>query len=436
MDTYGVSVSNKFDLSSFGDESDPYEIIKQSEDAKKRQKEEKDEAAKKAKALKEKQQLSKTAKSNKNKKTQAVQQEQKGKAVDSSNSKERREDNRPPRIANQQKRDNDRQQQDKNVKFSKETSDDRPPRRDDRSGGERRNFNRDRDNNFNPANEFTSSRGFGDRPDSGRGRGAPRGGRGGRGSRGGNRGGFNDAGRGGKREFDRRSGNDKTGVKPIDKREGGGAHNWGTVDDDVEAQMNESNVSVEDNAAPTQIDWNPTVFGAEDTENQDPNESGEKEEKEEEPQEMTLDEYRAMMRQASKPKEEFKIRKAGEGCDSKQWKNTYVLKKKPKDSDEEDSEEESEEEEVEEETSKKQILNIDFVFNDNRRGGRGGRGRGRGGERGGRGGGGDRGRGGRGRGEYRGGRGGQSRPPKVDDPNEFPSIPLGNPPAEFRQQGL
>lgn len=31
----------------------------------------------------------------------------------------------------------------------------------------------------------------------------------------------------GKREFDRQSGSDKTGVKAVDKREGAGAHNWG-----------------------------------------------------------------------------------------------------------------------------------------------------------------------------------------------------------------
>ncbi|CAH2086096.1 unnamed protein product [Euphydryas editha] len=38
----------------------------------------------------------------------------------------------------------------------------------------------------------------------------------------------------GKREFDRRSGSDKTGVKPVDKREGAGPHNWGTIKDDLD----------------------------------------------------------------------------------------------------------------------------------------------------------------------------------------------------------
>ncbi|EDV42258.2 LOW QUALITY PROTEIN: uncharacterized protein Dana_GF17890 [Drosophila ananassae] len=38
----------------------------------------------------------------------------------------------------------------------------------------------------------------------------------------------------GKREFDRQSGSDKTGVKAIDKRDGGGAHNWGSPKQDIE----------------------------------------------------------------------------------------------------------------------------------------------------------------------------------------------------------
>ncbi len=45
---------------------------------------------------------------------------------------------------------------------------------------------------------------------------------------GGGRGGF------GKRQYERRSGSDRTGVKAVEKREGGGAHNWGTMKDDLE----------------------------------------------------------------------------------------------------------------------------------------------------------------------------------------------------------
>lgn len=64
----------------------------------------------------------------------------------------------------------------------------------------------------------------------GRGRGGPRGGFGGR----------------GKREFDRHSGSDKTGIKPIEKKDGFGSHNWG---DQIEAQLN----AVEESPADTTV---------------------------------------------------------------------------------------------------------------------------------------------------------------------------------------
>jgi plasminogen activator inhibitor 1 RNA-binding protein len=64
-------------------------------------------------------------------------------------------------------------------------------------------------------------------------------GRGGRGSRGGS-GNFRGGNTGGefrpRREFDRHSGSDKSSVKPMDKREGGGARNWGTYRDEIPEQ--------------------------------------------------------------------------------------------------------------------------------------------------------------------------------------------------------
>jgi len=40
-----------------------------------------------------------------------------------------------------------------------------------------------------------------------------------------------------RREFDRHSGSDKTGIKAVEKREGGGPHNWGNeVDAQLEAE--------------------------------------------------------------------------------------------------------------------------------------------------------------------------------------------------------
>ncbi len=73
-------------------------------------------------------------------------------------------------------------------------------------------------------------------------RGAYRGAGGERGARG--RGGGGRGGRGGygqdtrgKRDFDRQSGSDKSGVKPVEKRDGSGPHNWGSVQDEIEGQL-------------------------------------------------------------------------------------------------------------------------------------------------------------------------------------------------------
>lgn len=55
-----------------------------------------------------------------------------------------------------------------------------------------------------------------------------------RGSGGGSAGGPPRRNFGGKREFDRQSGSDKTGVKAVDKRDGAGAHNWGSHKQDLE----------------------------------------------------------------------------------------------------------------------------------------------------------------------------------------------------------
>lgn len=72
--------------------------------------------------------------------------------------------------------------------------------------------------------ERGSYRGNGER--GGRGRGGVRG-----------RGSYGAQDNRGKRDFDRQSGSDKSGVKPIEKREGSGAHNWGSVQDEIESQL-------------------------------------------------------------------------------------------------------------------------------------------------------------------------------------------------------
>lgn len=280
-----------------------------------------------------------------------------------------------------------------------------------KTGGEFRDGER-------PAPRFDGERGRG-----GRGRGMGRG-------RGRGRGAGPD-GRG-NREFDRRSGDIKTGVKSVDKREGSGSYNWGSdkelVEENLNAEVSDHDTSaenaekIEEGAAPVE---------------------GEDKEKTEEEQarEMTLDEYKAQQKAAKAAKTTaFNIRKAGEGENQAQWKKTYVLKKKVEeeaDEDEEDDDEESHH------GRRKVVLDIDFQFSDSPARGRG-RGRGRGGDRG-RGRGGDRGgferrgggmgggrgegrgmdteqRGRGGRGGPRGGRGGHQQAPKMDDERDFPSL--------------
>lgn len=81
------------------------------------------------------------------------------------------------------------------------------------------------DGEYRPRSSYRGERGTGTF------RGGDRGGRG----RGRGRGGMQD--QRGKRDFDRQSGSDKSGVKPIEKREGSGPHNWGSVQDEIEGQL-------------------------------------------------------------------------------------------------------------------------------------------------------------------------------------------------------
>ena len=54
----------------------------------------------------------------------------------------------------------------------------------------------------------------------------------------------------GKPVFDRHSGSEKSGVKAIEKRDGAGAHNWGTVNDDIAAQNDADETHKTDAEAP------------------------------------------------------------------------------------------------------------------------------------------------------------------------------------------
>lgn len=115
----------------------------------------------------------------------------------------------------------------------------------------------------------------------------------------------------GKREFDRQSGSDKTGVKATDKRDGGGAHNWGTHKQDMQ--------DIEDsNKVP---DMEPKDDG---------NSNGITKPEETvavEEIQYTFDEYKKLQAERAKPPV-YNLRKAGEGEDKKKWKNLVPLQKK------------------------------------------------------------------------------------------------------------
>lgn len=245
----------------------------------------------------------------------------------------------------------------------------------------------------------------------------------------------------GKREFDRQSGSDKTGVKPMVKRDGAGAHNWGSHKQDID----------DVNAKPQSQEFEGDKSGDKDGENTTSDTKLDTDQpmaSEEETKELTLDEWKAQRAIRAKP--QYNLRKAGEGEDTSQWKKMVALNNKKKD---EESEEELEYDPLmypQRVGRQKHVLDIEFHFNDGRRGGMMGRGRGRprgagqpGGHDGGSqrvgGGGGGGGGGGRGGGEAGGQRGvGRNRnvnpredkqhraggqdAPKVDDENAFPSL--------------
>ncbi|XP_055613179.1 plasminogen activator inhibitor 1 RNA-binding protein-like [Uranotaenia lowii] len=187
------------------------------------------------------------------------------------------------------------------------------------------------------------------------------------------RGGGNFEGRGGKREFDRQSGSNKTGVKAVEKREGTGSHNWGSAKADAKEYNN------------LQDDYHHTQDSEEDKTNildqskedasTDP--TANKTSVEEELKEMTLDEWKAQIA-ATRTKPQYNLRKAGEGEDATQWEKMVALDKKNADI------EIKEENEIQKIGKQRQVLEIEFHFNDGRRGGLMGRSRGRGGKGGGR----------------------------------------------------
>lgn len=146
------------------------------------------------------------------------------------------------------------------------------------------------------------------------------GGRGGR--RGGPGGGQGGARFTGKREYNRHSGSEKTGIKATDKRDGAGAHNWGKSVDDFNAAPEEELVNGEQPTEAPVEGAEPEAASGEEktgTETEEP--------KSDEPQLKTLDEYKRE-REEKRLATQFNTRKANEGEDKTKWKKTYILKKK------------------------------------------------------------------------------------------------------------
>lgn len=163
------------------------------------------------------------------------------------------------------------------------------------------------------------------------------------------------------------------GVKAVDKRDGAGAHNWGSVKQEID-DINKSSASEGADV---------TLTDKEESSNEQTIEPPAAPE-EEETKEMTLDEWKALRGERTKP--QYNIRKPNEGEDTSEWKKMIVLNKKKGG--------ESSEEELEYDPSMypqrvgrlQRIVDIQFNFNDGRRGGGGnnagfGRGRGRGRDR-------------------------------------------------------
>ena len=114
----------------------------------------------------------------------------------------------------------------------------------------------------------------------------------------------------------------------MDKREGGGSYNWGTMSDDIKAEHDTANTSAETgNEASTNAGG--------DKEHDDSRTKDEP--KEEEPKTLTLEEWKAQ--QDKKTEHKFNLRKAGEGSDlDPKWKKAYAYKKE-KETQEEDEDE-------------------------------------------------------------------------------------------------
>ena len=123
-----------------------------------------------------------------------------------------------------------------------------------------------------------------------------------------------------------------SGVKAVDKREGGGAFNWGSMDDDIKAQQDTANTTTD--GAPAE---GATDKDGEESGNNRRDERADEEPREEEPKTLTLAEWKAQQEKRNEPK--FNFRKAGEGQDvDPKWKKAFAYKKEKETVEDEDDE--------------------------------------------------------------------------------------------------
>lgn len=445
--SYGIGIKNRYELF-YDDEDDPLDVIKQHDEDKKKKKESK---------LQQEKENKQKGPSPASTKAKIIAPTKKGpkdsppaKAQESPVSAKNGENNRvrgPKVPSDRAVKFNSRDDKDLEQKNRRNREDNRPERGGPPSGEfrERGSFDRNSqwDADRNDRGEQREPR-SGDAGEPRRGRGgfgAGRGGFRGRGGRGGPRGGFDNRG---KREFERQSGSDKSSVKAVDKREGAGSHNWGTIKDEMDTLNNTAALSSDEAGDWAEKPEEPAEVQSEKEAEQPAapteDESGEKPPLDDAAKQMTLDEWKREQ-EKNRAVPQFNIRKPGEGEDNTQWKKTYVLKKKDVESDMEELDEEDDEEYGRRGRAKHVVHDIEINYADSRRG-RGGRGRGGRGS-------GTRSGGGRGafnrstdgpsvagpvasspsvggnRENVRG-RGGRSAKnqsaPKVDDENDFPSL--------------
>lgn len=138
----------------------------------------------------------------------------------------------------------------------------------------------------------------------------------------------------GKREFDRQSGSDKTGVKAVDKREGGGAHNWGTHKQDIDdftkgnAEWDAERAAKIKDEKSNDDSANAETGNEQNAGKENATEQANQAAAEEEAKEITLDEWKAQRAERAKP--QYNLRKAGEGEDTSQWKKMVALNNRKK----------------------------------------------------------------------------------------------------------